>query len=923
MSRLAGLARRLAVVGALAAFTFGLPVALGRAVGWPLPSRWPAADEVWQRLGEAYIADGTIIKILAVVVWLAWAQLVVCLALEVAARARGRSPTNLPLAGPAQALAGWLVGGLLLTSSVSGGRPSSVPPLASAIARTQTIELATAVAERPAPPPSPTTIGERPSETYRVVPGDNLWDIAEACGSPLGQVDGRSPQAAYNTRVAELVGQIFDLNEGREQPDGRWLRKPSLIRPGWILALPDGAHVQVGSTSAPEVSPPMPAVGELRHQSSDATVETEAARSADGLGPDPAVMPTATDATPPVAPDATRSTAPPQRQPQRPLRDGPSASALGVAAAGLGVGLAQALRMRRRRVTSRSRPGAAATPLDPEFEELRSTIAQSDDQDQVGALAGALRDLAAHLVRIKSPARPRLIQSSRRGVEFLLSASALPAPPGWHPQASGAVWVCPHPPKADDGGCPAPALVTLGREEGGTSLHLDLETEGCVSVVGEKDAVVAFGRSIMVELAHSPLADTLAVVVVGALEGAEVSLEKTSSASTWADILEMATAWAHQSSQALAANRWASGLHGRASGRSNDAISPLVVLAASTPNSDELAALQNLPMPSTLTIVALGWDMPIATRIEVDDRELRIPALGISCAPQGLAPATVHAVGAVLEEAESPLIAGPPLPTSSVVDVDLRDPYVDPPHEILVRVLGDIEVVGGRRPLSPLQTAAVAYIALHSPVTASRVEDAVWTSPTANRHKRLANTVSEARAALGPQHFPVATDGRYSVGPAVTTDLNLFERRVAYAASQPGPDAIETLGGALELVRGPLFSYRSAERASFVWVDLENWAVTAELAVVDAALRLGELCLGSGDAAGAVHAATTGLTVSPAHTGLTELLMRAHAAAGDRHAAGLVFENHVNALQALELDHVDDSILNLRAALLGGSVRGA
>ena len=50
--------------------------------------------------------------------------------------------------------------------------------------------------------------------------------------------------------------------------------------------------------------------------------------------------------------------------------------------------------------------------------------------------------------------------------------------------------------------------------------------------------------------------------------------------------------------------------------------------------------------------------------------------------------------------------------------------------------------------------------------------------------------------------------------------------------------------------------------------------------------------------------------------------MRAHAAAGDRRAAGLVFENHVNALQALELDDVDESILNLREALLRGTVPG-
>jgi hypothetical protein len=200
-------------------------------------------------------------------------------------------------------------------------------------------------------------------------------------------------------------------------------------------------------------------------------------------------------------------------------------------------------------------------------------------------------------------------------------------------------------------------------------------------------------------------------------------------------------------------------------------------------------------------------------------------------------------------------------------------------------------------------------------VAAGRVEDAVWTTPTANRHKRLANTVSDARAALGAHHFPVATDGRYSVGTGVITDLQLLERRVTYAATQPDAAAAETLRGGLELVRGPAFSYRNADRASFVWVDLENLSVRAELVVTSAALKLGEICLSGGDSEGAVWAATRGLLASPAHTLLTELLMRAHALAGDRHASGRVYENHVNVLQALDLDDVAESTLDLHAEI--------
>ena len=54
-----------------------------------------------------------------------------------------------------------------------------------------------------------------------MVPGDNLWDIAQ---DELGD-----PQ---------LWREIYALNRGRPQPGGRHLTDPALIYPGWILLLP-------------------------------------------------------------------------------------------------------------------------------------------------------------------------------------------------------------------------------------------------------------------------------------------------------------------------------------------------------------------------------------------------------------------------------------------------------------------------------------------------------------------------------------------------------------------------------------------------------------------------------------------------------------------------------------------------------------
>ena len=236
----------------------------------------------------------------------------------------------------------------------------------------------------------------------------------------------------------------------------------------------------------------------------------------------------------------------------------------------------------------------------------------------------------------------------------------------------------------------------------------------------------------------------------------------------------------------------------------------------------------------------------------------------------------------------------------------VTDEYGDPPFEILVRLLGDISVVGATRSLKPKQVAVLAYIALHAPVAADRVEDAVWVTPTASRRKRLANTVSETRNILGAGNLPIAVDGRYRIGPGVVTDLDLFERRLEHASLQDELSAAATLRGALELVEGPVFTYRNVDRMSYVWVDVDNWISTWELKVTEVAEDLAQRYLALGDPEGAVWAARRGLKTCQTHTRLTQLLVQAHGAAGDMMAAERVLQSHRAALEKLELD--DDAL---------------
>jgi DNA-binding SARP family transcriptional activator len=206
----------------------------------------------------------------------------------------------------------------------------------------------------------------------------------------------------------------------------------------------------------------------------------------------------------------------------------------------------------------------------------------------------------------------------------------------------------------------------------------------------------------------------------------------------------------------------------------------------------------------------------------------------------------------------------------------------------------------------------LAFIALHGTVTAERIENAVWAAPSSSsRRKRLANTVSEIRAAIGRQHLPAAADGRYTTGPAVTTDAHLFDHLVRRAAGESPDSACVTLRAALDVVTGPVFTYREVDRASFTWVDLENLVSTWELRIAAVAERCADLYIEMGQPSDAVEVANRALTLIPTHTGITEALMRAHAANGDRLAVQRVFQAHASALEKLDLDDVAESTSEL------------
>lgn len=527
-------------------------------------------------------------------------------------------------------------------------------------------------------------------------------------------------------------------------------------------------------------------------------------------------------------------------------------------------------------------------------------------------------------------------------------------------------------------GSAAPLLVTLGEPEDGGQLYLDLETTGHVCLTGDEDVALAVARAIVLGLVHSPLASLVQVVVTGDLGLPPLrNVERLRTVDDRHHLADSLQAWADQSRQAMADNGWPNPFVARGCGADHDALVPMVAVVVGDGNDDGIDLDALVAGHAAAALLTVGTPVAGALAIVCDTDRLEVPALRLVCTPRPATTEDVETIDALLDESAE--VTGPPssngstpavhyappleveevftlwdesnepdppgrcAPLAAEEDDDFDDAamgsgeaeattptvageafqadaeYEDPAYDVLVRLLGDITVEGGSQSLTPKQTAVVSYIALHGPAGIDRVADAVWSAPTTgSRRKRLANTVSDCRSVLGAQHLPIASDGRYRTGPDVITDLDLFERRVEAAAAQPPELAVSTLRGAMALVDGPVFTYPSTEDA-FAWVDLENWVSTWELTVASVAQHLGEMYLDLGQPDDAVAVAHQALRVVPTHPGLTETLMRAHAANGEHLAVQRVYASLVSALDQLDLDAPAESTRSVFEDLRTGS----
>lgn len=1007
---------------ATAALLVGVPVGLAVLVGWPLPTSVPDGETLSLAMNTG-ITDEFIVNALAVIAWLAWAQLTLALFIEAIAAVRGRPPRDLPFAPGLQAAAARLVAGIvMLVAPLQPARAVAAP--APPVAVVVPIETGEPVIDLRAPAPTANLRSPQPAvasamgapapgtaiRTVTVERHDSYWAIAEreladglrwrevqalnvgrtmtdghviGIGDELlragwildlpadGPAGAEAPEPAAPEAATEVVVEpgdnLWDISEDRLEDDLHreptdpetepyWRdvmtanhdrlvnpANPSLIHPGQVLVLPPTGHADAPTVEPapvpvepiPEVPPPAP---EPPTSNPSTTAPATTTRS---KTPPSTTTPTTT--APSTTVPAVAADAPATDEGATPAvageTDGDSNEvpvwlALGgLTSVAMAVG-AKRLIQKRRREFALDHDGAELPTPDPEDRQLHQAMVARADEELIDELQYALGELAVALAESGARCRPRLVRHSADSLEVLLDKPTPDAPPGWLSEGDGVVWSLDHAINLDldlDGPSrPAPLLVTIGHPDEGAHLYLDLEVDGVISLAGDVEAARRLARSMLTELALSPLADGNRVISVGDLVEPEAAgLPHLTHKETWDDFAEDLTAWVHASHNALGLNEWPNAFVGRGHDPDHEALMPMVVIATKPPPSELLCLLLE-HRPSAVAVVVADEFEGALTTITCDEDTIHLDDVDLSFVPQQVDETALEDMGRLIcvpdpdregeeDHREGFDLDGDALPPAEAIEeVEPSEPASPPEYEVLVRLLGDIRVEGGAKKLHPKPTAVLAYLALNRSVTSERLEEACWFGSNGTSHrKRLRETMSICRDAIGSHHLPPNERGTYVIGDGVRTDVELFDWHVAQAVHQDPADAVESYRSALDLVTGRPFSYGNQARASYGWVDFEHHATTWELRIAGVAKAFTELCIDLGQPSAAVEDLRRLLQAAPLNGGVVAALMRAHIEAGDRSAAEHVYQEHTAALEQADLGDPDDQVEQLRLDLTG------
>lgn len=651
---------------AIVAVLIGIPVALWALGGNPLPDTIPSLQDA----GDALLRpdDGSLfLNILTIAGWLGWASFAISILLEIPAHLRGIQAPRLPgLSLPQGSAAVWVAAvGAMLTLLTAGGiahadTAQAAPPAATAT----TTHTTTATAPDQAPSTTPRAPTTAP-RLHVVEKGDTLWDLAE-------------DEFGDGTRYPEIA----DATKSTVQPGGQHLTDPDYIRPGWTVTIPTPATAASATPSTPTPAPapaqPAPQTGHAPHVPDSAAgippAAADAARppSSNSAGARPST-PAETPAQVPAQAAAPSETA---------TANESDAIASPVTLAGLGAlaaaGLLGALAWRRSRQSRRRAPGRRiALPTGPAA-EAEAQLRAAADVDTSDLLDRALRTLSGRARDIDVPMPAiRAARITRDDLELYLvdPEVSLPAPFTTDPSDPG-TWTLPLTrddvlltrEDADEIPAPCPALVTIGHDETGAHLLLNLEELGALALTGDSTLCHETLTALAIELLTCSWTDDSRITLVNTLPELVDALgtDRANYVDTLDDVLAGLEYTARVHRQALTDAGQDSIIQARGAGLVDEAWTPHLILVTGTitPEQRERAAtlLADIPRVALAAVTAdtdpVGkWSLHIQPA--GDGAIARLTPVPITLTPQRLPDSDYRATLALFTTADEPDVEGP------------------------------------------------------------------------------------------------------------------------------------------------------------------------------------------------------------------------------------------------------------------------
>ncbi|SEF38405.1 LysM domain-containing protein [Amycolatopsis pretoriensis] len=834
--------------------------------------------------------------------FVAWLQLVVAIALELFARVHGATVPHLPGFGWAQRIATALLLVVLTGTAAEAAEPA----------------------------------GDQPQPTHVVVPGDSLTKIA-------------ADELGSSTRYRE----VFDLNHGRRQPDGRSLQDPSRLRPGWILQLPHDSDcreivVRPGQTLSQIAREQLGDAGRYREifdlnrgrpQPSGRPLEDvdsihpgdilrlptlpkqhggggavaanphlAALTSCEPAGPPPAVG--SQPAKPPLPPHGhTPATERPSPRESSTADDSTSFVVGGIGGL-LAAGLLTAFAVRRRQARQRRRPGHRIRV--PKQGTIERELHAVEVPATVEVLDRALRTLsrAARDTDVALPAL-RAVKLGSHGLELRLTDACEPIAP--FTAATSSEWTLSAEAEleATAGPAPYPTLVSLGHIGGGDLVLIDLRQAGVVTLKGDRAAAEAVLLALAWDLAVAPWAERTVLTLVSFGESsAAVRPDRFRYFENWDDAL-------HQDFASEATH---------------------VLLAAAPPGAEHVRRSTELldgacavDLAAVVTVDGDGLSPVGAWRLEIGASSTFVAAWGEEVELQKLTPSQVEELVVALASADDPVQVPvesyrnvPPEETGVPEPLRPLEPAVQLPPRPALQVLGPVRLTGAdpgkveAKKLNRLVELA-AFLALHPGATADEISlrlgtDAQpWSAATRQGYiSRLRTWLG--RDATGNPYVPNvdARHGGYRMSESFGCDWSVFQDLALRGLARPEV-SVPDLQQALDLVHGTPFGNVPAGR--YAWSSWLQREMTDS--IVDVAHTLADAYQKAGDLPAARRAAMRGLQAEPVSEILYRDLLRTEYRAGNL-AAVRETADKLSALAAsLELE-LDEETSALVASLLSG-----